>query len=802
MTILKLPEDVINRIAAGEVVQSPSAALKELLENSLDAGATQITIQYRDGGLQMLKVIDNGCGIPKDDFPLVAERFATSKLRCVEDLTSLDTFGFRGEAIASLSYVAHVTMITRHAGVLKTDTQMGTERVPITVACPMAYTCTYRDGKLLECRETPTAMAHRTAEEKVRSGTIFIIENLFYNYPTRRGAFSRTIEEITKMIELVQRYALQNPGKGFTLGSGDCSRHVDLHVPASLKTSALVLRHIYGGTLADEILAISGRDNEKEISAQRSTQSENIENGVNEIDENLEPDQIMHFTGLVSGPFYTTRRATFIFFINGRWVQVPCLRRCCEQAYMRTLPRKCRPFVYLCLRIRPDYLDVNVHPTKQKVQFLFEDTVLQVIYDTIVETVIASTEKRKDINPLNCQISGEAALPRQIDLRSANDSRNDEAKECEVAEQVCNDPDTSRVYIKPETVAKEPQYLHPKERENLYSERRQSADVVTTAKSVLAPHHVDRSIAQRGEIEKYLQKTNDKSKNGDITESQATKLVDTVKASESESDTMNPHELEVPHDWDDEEPEAGKVPLAFQNRSFKYDAHVQSLTSKSDAPTSTKNTENNLVIKEEHKGKRTERVVLPRSIQSNPSSILTSVRDAIQKFEDDKSPVLNEILRNSSFVGSLSPAFVHSLEQNSRQSGTHDVGFENLASLHLTACYAFLQYKTSLYLLDVSALSESVAFQHVFIYWSRWPRINLELDVPEILRKGAKTVSSCKEQAIAESCETFSCHLKMLASYFGIVFSENGAQLIGLPLLLGCKSYRPDTGAFQLFFRI
>jgi DNA mismatch repair protein MLH1 len=196
--IKPLDPQLVNRIAAGEIIQRPFNALKELIENSLDAGSTLINIQIKEGGLKLIHITDNGCGIDKDDLAIVCERFTTSKLKEFDDLKSINTFGFRGEALASISHVSRLSIVTK------------------TAKAPCAYKAAYSDGKLVGDGIKPTAAASR--------GTQIIVEDLFYNSSIRRNAMRSGAEEFAKIYEVVSRYAIHNYHAGFFLKrSGESS---------------------------------------------------------------------------------------------------------------------------------------------------------------------------------------------------------------------------------------------------------------------------------------------------------------------------------------------------------------------------------------------------------------------------------------------------------------------------------------------------------------------------------------------------------------------------------------------------
>ncbi|KAL4904896.1 hypothetical protein BDW74DRAFT_185414 [Aspergillus multicolor] len=326
--IRALDSDVVNKIAAGEIIVAPMHALKELIENAVDAGSTSIEILVKEGGLKLLQITDNGHGIDRDDLPILCERFTTSKLKEFEDLTSIATYGFRGEALASISHIAHLTVTTK------------------TADSSCAWRAHYGDGKLVPPKPGQPAAPKATAG---RGGTQITVEDLFYNVPTRRRAFRSASEEYAKILDVVGRYAVHCSGVAFS-----CRKYGDAGVSISTAVALNTIdriRQIHGSAVANELVEFNAKDEKLGFSS----------------------------TGLVTNANYHVKRTTILLFINHRSVESTAIKRAIEQTYSSFLPKGGHPFVYIDLEIEPHRLDVNVHPTKREVNFLNEDEIIDTI---------------------------------------------------------------------------------------------------------------------------------------------------------------------------------------------------------------------------------------------------------------------------------------------------------------------------------------------------------------------------------------------------------------------------------------
>ncbi|XP_045821475.1 DNA mismatch repair protein MLH1 isoform X1 [Trifolium pratense] len=337
--IQRLSESVVNRIAAGEVIQRPVSAVKELVENSLDAASTSINLTIKDGGLKLIQISDDGHGIRHDDLPILCERHTTSKLSSFEDLQSIKSMGFRGEALASMTYVAHVTVTTITKGQLH------------------GYRVSYRDG-VMEHEPRPCAAV---------KGTQIMVENLFYNMAARRKTLQSSSDDYSKIVDVVSRFAIHHTNVSFS-----CRKHgavkADIHTVAT--SSRLdAIRTVYGVSAAHNLIEVEASDDDPSSS-------------------------LFEMKGYVSNANYAAKKITMVLFINDRLVEWSALKRAIEIVYAATLPKAAKPFIYISIVLPPENIDVNVHPTKREVSLLNQEVIIEKIQSVIESTLRNSNEAR------------------------------------------------------------------------------------------------------------------------------------------------------------------------------------------------------------------------------------------------------------------------------------------------------------------------------------------------------------------------------------------------------------------------
>ncbi|KAG4302827.1 hypothetical protein PCK1_000987 [Pneumocystis canis] len=321
--ILPLDANVVNKMAAGEFIQRPFNALKELIENSVDAGATSIDILIEGGGLKLLQVSDNGHGIMKEDLPILCERFTTSKLRTLEDLSSISTYGFRGEALASISHISYVTVITK------------------TADSNCAWEANYLNGKLVSDSGEPSHPKPAAG----RLGTQILIKNMFYNIPSS--------DEYIRILDVIYKYAIHCEKVGFS-----CKNYGEMIptiVTSSRSTVIENIKQLYGTAVGSELLPFS-------------LNSQNY---------------MFKAKGFITGVNYSAKKTIFLCFINHRSVDCKVLKRGLESIYSNFLLNSGRPFIYISLEIEPSRVDVNIHPTKREVHFFYEDKIINLICDKV-----------------------------------------------------------------------------------------------------------------------------------------------------------------------------------------------------------------------------------------------------------------------------------------------------------------------------------------------------------------------------------------------------------------------------------
>ena len=320
-----LPAQIANMIAAGEVVQRPSSVVKELLENAVDAGADQITVVVTDAGRTLIQVIDNGCGMSPSDAVLCFERHATSKIASAEDLEQIMTYGFRGEALASIAAVAEITLRTRWAA----------------------------DETATEVRISGDSKV-RTASVAAPAGSSFAVRNLFFNTPARRKFLKSDNVELKHIIEEFTRVAITRPEIGFTLTSGGR----ELFVLKKAKSRKFRIQDLLGAGVSSELV---------DISAETS---------------------VLKLKGYIGRPD-TARKTlgNQFMFVNGRYFRSPYLHKAVMKAYEELIPEGVTPAYFIFLETDPHSIDVNIHPTKTEVKFEDDNLVFQIIYACIRESL-------------------------------------------------------------------------------------------------------------------------------------------------------------------------------------------------------------------------------------------------------------------------------------------------------------------------------------------------------------------------------------------------------------------------------
>ncbi len=324
--IVLLDDLTINKIAAGEVIERPASVIKEMVENSIDAGANNITVEIKNGGISYIRVTDNGKGIQKDDMEIAFERHTTSKIRCAEDLDVVKSMGFRGEALASIAAISNVEMLSKYV-----DSDIG-NRIVVEA------------GNILSFEETGCP-----------NGTSITVTNLFFNTPVRYKFLKKDFTEAGYIEDVITRIALVNPNIAIKL----------------INSGKIIIQTTGNGSLQDVIYSIYGKD---------------IASSVLDVDYRFED---MHISGVIGKPeIARSNRSNQLFFVNKRYIKDKVLSGATEKAFKGMIPIGKYGFVILNIDMDPSKVDVNVHPAKLEVRFEEENKIFKAVYHAIQETLL------------------------------------------------------------------------------------------------------------------------------------------------------------------------------------------------------------------------------------------------------------------------------------------------------------------------------------------------------------------------------------------------------------------------------
>lgn len=361
-----LTQETIDKIAAGEVVERPASVVKELVENALDAGATAITVEIKEGGISFIRITDNGCGIDKNQVKLAFMRHSTSKIRTAEDLMNVSSLGFRGEALSSISAVARVELIT------KTYDDLTGTRYVIEGSKEIAF-----------------------EEVGAPEGTTFLIKDLFYNVPARRKFLKTPQTEGSYISDIVEKLALSHPDVSFKFINGNQTK---LHTSGNGNRKDLIY-HIYGREIAASLL---------------------------EVDYS---GDIFSVSGFIGKPVITRGNRNYEnFFVNGRYIKSALLSKSVEEGYKGFLMQHQYPFVVLYFKFKENTLDVNVHPTKMELRIDNNQDVYRQVCDLIYgklshRDLIPNVPVKEEDRPKNIVREYKEPIPEPFENRRLNDIR-------------------------------------------------------------------------------------------------------------------------------------------------------------------------------------------------------------------------------------------------------------------------------------------------------------------------------------------------------------------------------------------
>lgn len=368
--ITLLSQETIDKIAAGEVVERPSSVVKELVENAIDAKATAVTVEIKEGGISFIRITDNGCGIERSQVPLAFLRHSTSKIKSVEDLMCIKSLGFRGEALSSIAAVAQVELITK----------------------------TY--GELTGTRYVIEGSKEKENEEVgAPDGTTFIVRNLFYNTPARRKFLKSAQTEGNYIGDLMERLALSHPDVSFKfINNGQTKMHT-----SGNSNEKDMIYHIYGRDITAAILPV------------------NVEN------------EYFKVKGFIGKPLISRGNRNYEnYFINGRYIKSALLSKAIEEAYKGFMMQHQYPFCVLYFTMDTDLLDVNVHPTKMELRFSNNEDIYRKLYQLIRDTLTHKEfipEVPVDEKKEEKRASIEVKTPEPFEKRRIQDLRSSIAKD-------------------------------------------------------------------------------------------------------------------------------------------------------------------------------------------------------------------------------------------------------------------------------------------------------------------------------------------------------------------------------------